>query len=169
MRLVNDTFAGRVAGSELSRVVWLCLTPTFFSRHSAPLDEVRFQLTTATRIDLPYGIETLTQARLKIIIAAVRVAVKAGVADVPCFSSEFGFSCCLCFTLVLVIGVLCTGLFLTIGTEAFSYPGAPGCKNRGVRSNLAFSIHRVLASDPTSQLHQLVCSKRRSGSKCEFF
>ena len=190
-RIINDVFAGRARGCEVSRVIILFLVPSFLQRSQA-WSEIAFLFATAVRIDLPYGLETLTQARLDVIVAALNSAVKAEVAHERCLTRErVNFSylfIAILLSIIAVSSVMTASLVNSAGTMMYEATSTAIYnsylmvdKNLGDNGNnsLFFSctvrqtvaITRLLGGNQSQQLVQTICAdlKRVITSRCMYF
>ena len=190
-RIITDVFSGRTAGQEVSRVLVLSLAP-YFLRRSQVWSETALLFATSTRIDLPYGLDTLTQARLDVIVTALDSAVKAEVAPAHCCTRERLTFCLLCCAILLsfiAISAVILASMLADGSEISfeviptdipivflaldKFMGSNGSSN----SNSSFlscaekqevTIYRLLGADNSQQMEQTICADlgRVISSRC---
>ena len=193
-RIINDVFAGRAVGKEVSRVVVLSLVPSFL-RRSPTWSEIAFLFATATHVDLPYGLESLTQRRLDAIVMALNSAVKAEVAPAHCCTRESANFSLLCCAILLSVAAVTAGMaastiiiggtmmyevtptavsngFLAVD-KSLTNNGYGNSNSESFSCSLSqeVSINRVLGADRSQQLAQTICTdlRRVVSSRCMYF
>lgn len=174
IKMINDNFGA----FRIKRVVWLCLTPLILLERESLPQEISLDLSSGTRVDLLYGLETMTQARLNFVVQVLLGAVESKVVTVHCFNRECLSRYGVCFTLLLALAAVYGGLIVSLATEVSTYsrPVSPlSSSNNFIGNtsgisrhvsvgdyiscvgNMQITIDRLPVND-ASNLNQLVCA-----------